>query len=186
MRNNTQDLVSSVFPRAVLNLSRKVWGWCEAHHRLLFFTGSWIHHLTRLWFHASPQDTGVSGEGLQDTGKGANGLAQEQGRGESLTTGWELTSTSQANLPGTSALPNTSPPPSPVLRQNLRLECKSWTPRSAHGTSPGCRMDLAARRVVSQSTLLGCEIQIYELFSLNSDMDFWKRKGWMARRQQDV
>lgn len=70
----------------------------------------------------------------------------------------------------TCTFPNKSPAPMLVTKHKVSLEKPDlW---SGDGLSPGFRMGLVVRRVGNQSTWLGCKIQIYELFLLNSDMDF--------------
>lgn len=70
----------------------------------------------------------------------------------------------------TRALPNKSPSTTLTTKHDASLE--KLTSKSGNGPSPEFRMGPGVSRVGNQSTLLGCKIQIYELFLLNSDMDF--------------
>lgn len=74
---------------------------------------------------------------------------------------------------GTTALPDKSAAPTLVTRHKVGFgKGCLWTLKRENGPSPAIRMGLAAGRVGDVSTLLGCKRQIYELFLLNSDMDF--------------
>lgn len=180
MKNNTLDpfkcllsLLSRAALKSAVELKPTVMALCSLLALRCTATAS---SSARLWFLVSPQGPRQSRAGSRCFPGDGNGCYLPGLR------------TRKSQIPDSWLGALTHPTPYPAWspwhlpwQQNVRWICTSLTAQGVEFWR-----DLAARRVENQSTWPGCKTQIYELFLLNSDMDFWKWKGWMVRRQQDV